>query len=54
MENFHWSQTDADKLSYTLVTLRAAVEYIRGPEVEKWLPKREEKVCVCWLLDGWR
>ena len=42
VENFHWSLTDMDRLSYTLVTFRAAVEYIRGKEVEKWLPKRKE------------
>lgn len=42
MENFHWSLTEADKLSFSLVTLRAAVEYIRGPEVDKLLPKTEE------------
>ena len=42
VENFHWSLADADRLSYTLVTFRAAVEYIRGKEVEKWLPKRKE------------
>ena len=42
VEHFHWSMADADRLSYTLVTFRAAVEYIRGKEVEKWLPKRRE------------
>ena len=42
IENFHWSLADADRLSYTLVTFRAAVEYIRGKEVEKWLPKKKE------------
>ena len=43
MEYFHWSQTDADKLSYVLVTFRAAVEYFRGPEAERVLPREEEK-----------
>ena len=43
MEHFHWSQTDADKLSYVLVTFRAAVEYLRGPEAERLLPREEEK-----------
>lgn len=42
MEHFHWSLSDADKLSFSLVTLRAAVEYIRGPEVVKLLPGAEE------------
>lgn len=41
MEYFHWSATDADKLSYVLVTFRAAVEYIRGQEVEHLLPEKE-------------
>lgn len=38
-EHFHWL-SDFDQLSYTLVTFRAAVEYLRGPEVLKWLPPR--------------
>ena len=42
VEHFLWSLADTDRLSYTLVTFRAAVEYIRGKEVEKWLPKRTE------------
>ena len=42
IENFRWSLADTDRLSYTLVTFRAAVEYIRGKEVEKWLPKKKE------------
>ena len=49
MEHFHWSLSDADKLSFSLVTLRAAVEYIRGPEVEKLLTRAEttqQKVSV--------
>ena len=46
MEHFHWSLTDADKLSYVLVTFRAAVEYLRGPETERFLPIEEEKIRV--------
>lgn len=38
-EHFHWL-SDFDQLSYTLVTFRAAVEYLRGSEVLKWLPPR--------------
>lgn len=41
MENFHWSQTDADQLSFILVTMRAAVEFLRGPDVQQWLPQPE-------------
>lgn len=41
MENFHWSQTDADQLSFILVTMRAAVEFLRSPDVQQWLPQSE-------------
>lgn len=37
VEHFHWF-SDSDQLSYILVTFRAAVEFLRGPEVGKWLP----------------
>ena len=58
VEHFNWSLADVDRLSYTLVTFRAAVEYIRGKEVEKWLPKKVESAskvsgtpsCVCILV----
>ncbi|XP_064391483.1 uncharacterized protein LOC135339343 isoform X2 [Halichondria panicea] len=42
MEHFHWSLSDADRLSFSLVTLRAVVEYLKGPEVEKLLPAAKE------------
>ena len=38
MENFHWSMTESDQLSYILVTLRSSVEFLRGPDVNKWIP----------------
>ena len=47
VENFHWSLADTDRLSYTLVTFRAAVEYLRGKEVEKWLPKQNKVSQKC-------
>ena len=37
VEHFHWF-SDSDQLSYILVTFRAAVEFLRGREMEKWLP----------------
>ena len=49
IENFFWSLADTDKLSYTLVTFRAAVEYIRGKEVEKWLPKTQTTSSVSYM-----
>ena len=42
MEHFHWSIADADKLSYVLVTFRAAVEFLRGPEAAKFIPVEEK------------
>lgn len=39
MESFHWPPSDTDRLSYVLVTFHAAMEYIRGPDVERLLPK---------------
>ncbi len=42
MEHFHWSLSDADRLSFSLVTLRAVIEYLKGPEVEKLLPAAKE------------
>ena len=41
MEHFHWSLSESDKLSFSLVTLRAAVEYLKGPEVNSLLPRSE-------------
>ena len=38
VEHFHWF-SDSDQLSYILVTFKAAVEFLRGPEMEKWLPR---------------
>ena len=49
MENFHWPPTDTDKLSYVLVTFHAAMEYIRGPEVEHLLPERPVFSVSVWV-----
>lgn len=46
MENFHWPPSDTDRLSYVLVTFHAAMEYIRGPDVNHLLPKSSVVVRV--------
>lgn len=44
VENFHWPPSDTDRLSYVLVTFHAAMEYIRGPDVDHLLPKDDVMV----------
>lgn len=42
MENFHWPPSGVGKLSYVLVTFRAAAEFIRGPDAKQYLPGSTE------------
>eukprot|EP00731_Ephydatia_muelleri_P037919 Em0598g6a len=38
LQYFYWPASDSDRLGYVLVTFIAAMEYIRGPEVQSFLP----------------
>eukprot|EP00731_Ephydatia_muelleri_P037910 Em0597g5a len=38
IQYFYWPASDSDRLGYVLVTFIAAMEYIRGPEVQSFLP----------------
>jgi hypothetical protein len=43
VENFHWPFSDGDRLSFVIVTVKAAVEYIKGPEVSQYLPQQKQQ-----------
>ncbi len=51
VEHFHWF-SDSDQLSYILVTFRAAVEFLRGREMEKWLPSNPQVTLVSQVHCG--
>ncbi|XP_019863088.1 PREDICTED: ankyrin repeat domain-containing protein 27-like [Amphimedon queenslandica] len=43
IENFHWPFSEGEKLSFVLVTVRAALEFIKSADVDKYLPTKQKK-----------
>lgn len=49
IENFHWSTSTTDDLSYSLVTFKAATQYILDTDFTELSPKKQDTLNVSFF-----